>query len=86
MPRLEIRPWRIADPQIVWRDRYGWRRVVVSYQAVSDENIGVREVFFEERNGCDGMGEDRWNDCDLGKWRDLIIDLLDIPETIKEEE
>lgn len=85
MPKLELKPWRINDPQVVWQDKYGRRRVVVDYPAVSKENVGVREVFFEEKNGQDGMGEDRWNDCDLGKWRDLVIDLLSIPETIEEE-
>lgn len=82
MPKCELKPWKIGEPQVVFVDNEGKNRLVVTfYEDIEDT---WREITQEKKI------EDRWqqvfpfDEILLAEWIDELLELLGIPETIEE--
>jgi hypothetical protein len=82
MPKLELKPWRLNEPQVVLASRHDESRLVVAFR--KDEEGEIYKEMWEERD-CGG-GDMRiylLDEISLADWKDDILDLLGIPETIE---
>ena len=74
MPRLELKPWKLEEWQVVWESKDGLRRIVVVFDVFGRM---VRMQFLDE-------GKWTTEPANSIEWQEAALDLLGIPETIEE--
>lgn len=80
MPKCELNPWKIGEPQVVCVDSEGKSRLVVTF--FEDEEDCWRAILHEKK--IEGIWQQVYqlDEILLVEWIDEFLDLLGIPETI----
>lgn len=93
MPKCELKPWKLNEPQVVYLSQWEETRIIVKFR--KDKYVGNinRHIFFEISGYEDNMGEPVWKELfwneETDENQDMsfleeFVDLLGIPETIEE--
>jgi hypothetical protein len=95
MPKLELKPWKLGEPQVVYLSQWEKTRIIVKFR--KDKYVGNinRLIYFEISGYEDNMGKPVWRELFWNEetdenqdmsFLDEFVNLLGIPEIIKEEE